>query len=597
MPQELDLLIGSISDLQAAYRARKITPNEIVNAIIERSAKYADNNIWIEPPANWFLNAYLETLDIDEIDSKPLWGIPFAIKDNINLEGVNTTAACPAFTYKPLNSAFIVSSLIEAGAIPVGKTNLDQFATGLVGTRSPYGVCTHPLRPSHISGGSSSGSAVAVSLGLATFALGTDTAGSGRIPAALNGLYGLKPSKGLISNQGIVPACKTLDCVSLFARSIDDLNILAEVSMRHDRKDPFSIVNSYPNSPKHAGHWTGPLTLGVIRSDDLDLSSEYSSAYEKTIEKIASEGDIKFEEIDYGPFARAAKELYEGPWVNERYLVLKSLLEQSPSEIYDITREVIQTGASYSASELFESIYKLSELRDACLQELAKCNALLTPTAKAHYLVSDLESDPFGPNTELGTYTNYMNLLDLCGLAIPGIPTGSALPFGITLVGDRLHDTQLLSIGARLDSVINNRDPTTKTSYVDMQTVDIAVCGAHMEGLPLNWQLTQRGGTFKERTLTAPCYKFYALEGGPPFRPGMVRNDEEGSAIEVEVWQLPSETLSSFMQGIPWPLAIGKVSLSNGSDVSGFVCEPGGVSGATDITHHGGWRTYLQSLN
>ncbi len=597
MPNELELLTGSISNLTAAYRSGATTPSKIIDAIISASAAYSQCNIWIEPPAEGLIEPYVKALNFSEIETKPLWGVPFAIKDNIDLEGVDTTAACPAFRYTPVNSAFVVERFIDAGAIPIGKTNLDQFATGLVGTRSPYGVCTHPERPDHISGGSSSGSAVAVSLGLAAFALGTDTAGSGRIPAAFNDIYGMKPSKGLVSNRGVIPACKTLDCVSLFARSTEELALLAEIAVSHDPAESFSVRNVYPNRPKQFGHWSNQLRLGVISNDLIELSSEYKTAHQQTIEKLSGESRISFIEIDFNPFKTAARELYEGPWITERYLVLKELLDTSPSEIFDVTREVIQSGAGYSASELFESIYQLSELRIRCMRELAKCDALLTPTAKQHFLVTDLESDPFGPNTELGYYTNYMNLLDFCGVALPGLPTKEGLPYGITLVADRFRDTQLLSIGSFLDAIIRGQTAAFEIpSYSDPLTVDIAVCGAHMEGLPLNWQLTERGGLLQTRTRTAPCYKFYALAGGPPFRPGLMRDDSQGQEIDVEVWRIPADTLASFMGGVPWPLAIGKVALQNGEEVSGFVCEPGGVVGATDITHYGGWRNYLQSL-
>ena len=594
MTQPRELMLGSMQSLREAYKAGVTNPRAMVDDIIDRSAELSQNNIWITPPDSGFIEPYLAALETASIDAKPLWGIPFAVKDNIDLAGIPTTAACPAYAYTPPESAFAVHALIAAGAVPVGKTNLDQFATGLVGTRSPYGVCTHPHRPEHISGGSSAGSAVAVSLGLASFALGTDTAGSGRIPAAFNGVFGLKPSRGLVSNRGVVPACRSLDCVSLFAGSTEDLATLATILMQYDQHDPHAQQNSYANHPVHFGQWHGPLTLGVLDTQALRLDDPYQDAYARTLERLRYDTDISLTTIDYTPFAQAAKALYEGPWLNERYLVLKDLLQAAPDEILNVTREIIAAGAEFSAAELFNSIYTLAELRSSCLQELGKCDAMLTPTAKTHFHVADLAADPFGPNAELGYYTNYMNLLDFCGLAQPAADTAEQMPFGITLVADRLQDTKLLSIGSRVDAVVTGNN-SNERSYIDAGTIDIAVCGAHMQGLPLNWQLTDRGGSLVTKTKTSACYKFYALEGGPPFRPGMVKA-AGGSAIEGEVWRLPAAALGSFMQGIPWPLGIGKVLLADGTEVSGFVCEPGGLAGAKEITAFGGWRSYLNSL-
>lgn len=583
---------SSIDALQTAYRSRETTPERVIQQIIDSASHLSAHNIWIEPPTPTLTAPYLERLTPGGLKTQPLWGVPFAIKDNIDLENIPTTAGCPAFSYVPDESAFAVAQLIEAGAIPVGKTNLDQFATGLVGTRSPYGYCTHPDRPDHISGGSSSGSAVAVSLGLASFALGTDTAGSGRVPAGLNGIFGLKPTRGLISTRGVVPACRTLDCVSIFANTVHDLAKVSPTLMSYDRGDAVAITNPFHNHPAHYGIWQDPLTLGILSPGQLDLSPEYVTAYAQTLDRLSRAEGLALKEVDYQPFAQAAAELYSGPWLAERFMVIEPLLNQDPSQLHEVTRAVVEGGKGFSAPDLFTSMYRLGELRRTCADALATCDALLTPTAKHHYLIQDLQADPIGPNTELGHFTNFMNLLDFCGLSLPGMEASTGAPFGITLVADRLHDARLLAMASRIDCILHETTPGV-SKFMDPGWINVAVCGAHMEGLPLNGQLTDRGGRLRKKTQTAPCYKLYALSGGPPFRPGLVRCGTEGRGIELEVWQLPADTLADFMKLIPWPLAIGKVLLDSGEEVSGFVCEPAGTEGAVDITDFGGWRSYL----
>ncbi len=587
------LLTQPITGLQDAYRCGNVQPDHVIEHIIQRSVELKQHNIWIEAPSRELIDPYLDALSTKDIDATPLWGVPFAIKDNIDLAGAATTAACSAYTYQPEHSAHVVAQLIAAGAIPVGKTNLDQFATGLVGTRSPYGICTHPDRPEHISGGSSSGSAVAVSCGLASFALGTDTAGSGRIPAAFNGIVGYKPTRGLVSTSGVVPACRSLDCVSLLTRNVQDAATVAASMIDYDDQDAYARRNPFINSPANFGSWRGELTLGVLDADQLQFfgDTSYSDAYRSTLDKLRNAG-IKTTPVAFEPFRQAASELYEGPWIAERYLAIQPLIEDRPDALLKITHQIISAGRTPSATDLLTSQYKLAELRRDATTQLDRCDALLIPTAGTHYQLSDVNAEPLVANTNLGYYTNFMNLLDLSGLALPGAETTAGLPFGISLVGDRLVDTMLLSIGQRLEEIIGS-SATLPLEHTNLKTMDLVACGAHMSELPLNWQLTERGGQLIARTKTTPDYRLFALAGGPPYRPGMVRDPDRGEAIDVEVWRLPASTVASFLDNIPWPLAIGKVELEDGRTVSGFVCEPGGIEDAEEITHYGGWRAYM----
>lgn len=587
-------LPNSIAALREAYANGTLNPATVVQQIIEGSRAYEANNIWIQPPNAELIEPFVSVLSKDNFDALPLWGIPFAVKDNIDVAGFATTAGCSAYTYTPEQSAYCVQLLVDAGAIPVGKTNLDQFATGLVGTRSPWGATTHPDRPDHVSGGSSSGSAIAVACGLACFALGTDTAGSGRIPAAFNSLIGLKPTRGLVSTQGVVPACQTLDCVSIFGHTVEDVQSVSAAMYKYNAADPWARQNTLANATTRTTPLSKPLTLAVIAPEDLQFfgDAHYADSWQATLSRLQAAG-VELEAISFAPFATAARELYEGPWVTERYLATREVLAESPNTVMDVTAKIIAPGVKHRATELFESMYNLAELRTQCLAALADKDGLLTPTAGRHYRLHDLQDDPITPNSNLGYYTNYMNLLDLCGIALPGLPTQTGMPFGISLIGDRFTDAHLLSVASHLHSIIQGTPTLAHEFTPAAQTIDLLVCGAHMQGLPLNWQLTDRNAELLYSTQTATCYRLYALPGGPPARPGMVRDIAGGQAIGVEVWRLPIETLGSFQAGIPWPLGIGKVELANGEWVSGFICEQAGLEGATDISHHGNWRNYL----
>ncbi|MEM7099575.1 MAG: allophanate hydrolase [Pseudomonadota bacterium] len=595
------LVAAPINRLSQAYQKELLTPFEVCSHIVSAADLLATCNIWVTPPSLSQIEPYLRALEGVCPTEKALWGIPFAVKDNIDVVGMPTSAGCPEFTYTPERSAEVVQRLVDAGAIPVGKTNLDQFATGLVGTRSPYGVTKHPDRPEMISGGSSSGSAVAVSTGLVSFALGTDTAGSGRVPAALNKLVGYKPTRGLISNSGVVPACRSIDCVSILTRNVQDAAAVAGLSVAFDPSDANSRVNHYPNDFSHFGIWDSKLSLGVIEQSQLEFFGDdrFASAYADTIDQLQRAG-VQLQTIDFAPFMQAALELYEGPWVTERYLAAESIIRGNPNALLPVTLKVIEAGATSLGCDVYRSQYKLAELRMQCVESLRHVDALLTPTVGCHYSIEEVLNKPFLTNTNLGYYTNYMNLLDMCGVAVPGAHTPDGEPFGVTLVGDRLSDTQILSIGAKVTRLLDasseaSGSDSVLSTFQQQNSIDIAVCGAHMSGLPLNWQLTQRRAQLIKVAATAKAYRLFALSGGPPKRPGMMKDSARGDSIAIEIWRMPAESFASFLEGIPWPLGIGRVELDDGTTVAGFVCESAGLEGAEEITHHRSWRSYITS--
>jgi allophanate hydrolase len=592
----------SLTALHRAYADGSTTPAQVLTGIAEHAAAQADRNIWIHRLTDAELRPYLDRLAQLDPANHPLWGVPFAIKDNIDLAGVPTTAACPAFAYTPTVSATVVERLLAAGAIPVGKTNLDQFATGLVGTRSPYGACTNAFDADYISGGSSAGSAVAVALGLASFSLGSDTAGSGRVPAAFNNLVGLKPTRGLLSARGMVPACRSLDCMSLFALNCDDAATLLAIAEATDPDDPYSHANPFRNHASTDGTWQGPLRIGVIAQQQLRFFGDqaYQQAYADALARLHAAG-VETVPLDYAPFDEAAQLLYGGPWVAERYLAAQPLIDDDPDALLPVTRGIIAPGGQAPATDLFRAGYRLAALKGQAHATLTGVDCLLTPTAGRLFTRAEVAAEPVQRNTELGYYTNYMNLLDLSALAVQAGFTDAGLPFGVTLVGESFDDRRLLAIGRRLQTVFastqgasGHRCASSAAPPVHPRRgIPVVVCGAHLDGLPLNWQLRARGATLLERTTTAAGYRLYALPGGPPYRPALVR-DPDGAAIEVEVWSVPEAAFGSFVAGIPAPLGIGRVALADGRSEPGFICEAGGLDGATDITAFGGWRAYLE---
>ncbi|WP_405122169.1 allophanate hydrolase [Pseudomonas sp. M20] len=581
--------------LRQAYRNGDTTPRQLLPKLREKAAALnPDYHLFIHLLSVAELEPYLAALDGRELDSLPLYGVPFAIKDNIDLAGIPTTAACPDFAYVPERSATIVEQLIALGAIPLGKTNLDQFATGLNGSRSPYGACPNSVLTEYPSGGSSAGSSLAVALGVASFALGTDTAGSGRVPAALNNLVGLKASKGLISSAGVLPACRTLDCVTTFTATAREASQLLALTAKADPRDEYSRRNPSWNDGSAFGA-PRAFRFGVPRAQDLEFFGcvEGPLLFGDAIDRLKALGGEAVE-LDLSPFLEAARLLYEGPWVAERYSVAGELLEHNPEAVLPVIRAVLAKAPAVTGMQTFRAQYRLQALKALCDQALEGLDCVLTPTIGRPVTLAELHADPVLRNSELGYYTNFMNLLDYAAVAVPSGFMANELPWGVTLFGRAFTDQYLLSLA---DAMQRQQDPTlpTPTNVARHDRARIVVCGAHLQGLALNWQLTQRGGRLLESTLSSPDYQLHALAGGPPLRPGMVRVKDGGVAIAVEVWELPSSELGSFLTGIPAPLGLGKVQLADGRWESGFICEPYGLEDARDISHLGGWRAYLKT--
>lgn len=577
----------TIPELRQAYLDKTITPQQVIDDCLTRIAEDKESNAWICVLTEQQLKSYLDELEHKAIESHPLWGIPFAIKDNIDLAGCPTTAGCPTYSYTPQQHAFVVARLIAAGAIPLGKTNMDQFATGLVGTRSPYGAVPCVYDKNYISGGSSSGSAYAVATGQVAFSLGTDTAGSGRVPAAFNGLIGVKPTRGLISCSGVVPACKSLDCVSLFCHDLQDANALLEVTAVLDEQD------SYGRQREFYGISDRPFKIGIPTPEQCYfLNDEYRCLFESAANKFTGKG-MELVEVDFSPFTAAAKLLYQGPWVAERYHAVGEFIEEHITEVDESVATIIRGAKAITGKRAFDGFYQLQALQRETAKIMAQVDAMLIPTAPTQFTMAEIAENPILNNTELGYYTNFMNLLDYAALAIPAGTTLNKLAFGITLFGPAQSDVLLQNIAAQVleqPLVVNPRQ-------IQPEKIPVAVCGAHLQGMPLNWQLTDRHATLLNSTTTAPCYEFYALAGGPPYRPGVKRVAEGGQAIAVEVWQMPAKYFGSFVAGIPAPLGIGKVELADGSWVPGFICEPYGLDDAEDITALGNWRRYIETLS
>ena len=574
----------------------------MVDEVLRRiSAEGGHHNAWIHVLPRERLLAYAQALQGLDRAQLPLYGVPFAIKDNIDLAGTPTTAACPGFAYTPEQSAPVVQRLIEAGAIPLGKTNLDQFATGLVGSRSPYGPGRNVFDPDYICGGSSSGSAISVALGQVSFALGTDTAGSGRVPAAFNNLVGLKPTRGLLSTRGVVPACRSLDCVSIFTLDAADAAQVLAVAGRYDRDDPYARPAPMESLPAFAENG---LRVAIPKVEQLRFfgNLEAEALFARSVARLEEQG-VTVMEVDFEPFLEAARLLYEGPWVAERYAAVGAMLERDPQALFPVTREIIAAANGVGAVEAFRGQYRLAELKRVADRVLEQADVMLTPTAGTLYTIEQVQEQPLTLNANLGYYTNFMNLLDYSAVALPAGFQSDGLPFGVTLFAPAFHDLALLTLADRMHRDLGTNLGATGLSLAGLPApqpgrdgwLSVVVCGAHMAGLALNHQLTERGGRLLSRTQSAPQYRFYALAGGPPARPGMVWVAEGGRAIEVEVWELPASRFGTFVAGIPAPLGIGKVRLGDGSTLPGFICEANALGDATDITQLGGWRAYLEA--
>jgi allophanate hydrolase len=588
-------------------------PNSLEETV-QRCDAYAQRD-----PAVWLHRLTLAELRAraSEIESRSgrgnkaglaLRGLTFAIKDNIDLAGTPTTAACPGYARTPSASAAVVERLLAAGAIPLGKTNLDQFATGLVGTRSPYGAPRNVFNPDYISGGSSSGSAVAVAADLADFALGTDTAGSGRVPAAFNGLVGLKPTRGLLSTRGVAPACRSLDCVSIFTRTATAAARVLAVAQAYDPLDPFSRPQPQ-NNPLGYFMPSSPR-LGVPRADQLEWfgNAESPGLFAAALARLRALG-AEIVEVDFAPFLDAARLLYEGPWTAERYAAVGEFIESHSASdaraagLDPSVSQIIIGGKTPSAVDAFRASYRLSVLRRAADTILASVDALVAPTTGTIYTVAEVQADPIRLNSNLGRYNNFMNLLDLCGLTLPAGRYTCGPGFGITLIAPAWHDRALLALGARylgeptepIWHSLSSPPPAAATSRAAPAEVILAVCGAHLRGQPLHHQLTTLGARFVAATTTAPAYRLYALANTTPPKPGLARiiPGEAGARIAVETYSLPPDAFGRFTAAVPPPMVIGNAELNDGTWVKSFLCEPHALNGAIDITSFGGWAAWL----
>ncbi|MEO5926617.1 MAG: allophanate hydrolase [Bryobacteraceae bacterium] len=582
-----------IAGLLESYRSGAVTPSEVIASIYDKIEAGPLHPVWISVVSRETSLARARALENDPAArSKPLFGVPFAVKDNIDLEGMPTTAGCPAYAYAPAESATVVKNLMNAGAIPIGKTNLDQFATGLVGTRSPHGACSSVFDARYISGGSSSGSAVAVASKLVSFSLGTDTAGSGRVPAAFNNLVGLKPTRGVLSTAGVVPACRTLDCVSIFANNSADTHAVWQSSRGLDSRDSYSRAAAVGED---AAPWSGgTFRFGVPSKEQLEFFGDAAAAelFEKAVADLEKIGGQKVE-IDYAPFRAAAELLYSGPWVAERLAAIQPFLEQHGDEMNPVVRGIIGGATAHSAVKAFESAHKLQDLRAKTMAEWGKMDVLLLPTTGTTYTIEDVNREPVKLNSNLGYYTNFVNLLDLSAIAVPAGFRANGLPFGVTFIAAAFQDEALCMLADRYHrSHADVAGPALKAKPTGCITV--AVVGAHLSGQPLNWQLKDRGARLLSTTRTAACYRFFELPGQKPAKPGLVRVENfPGPGIEVEVWAVPEQHFGSFVAAIPSPLGIGTVELESGEMVKCFICEPWVLPGAKDITEYGGWRNFL----
>lgn len=570
----------SIRELKEKYQTGDLTPETVIEQIIERAESDKNLNIWITPPSLELIRPYLKKLKTIDPEQAPLWGIPFAIKDNIDLAGVPTTAGCAAFAYTPDEHAAVVSRLVEAGAIPIGKANLDQFATGLVGTRSPYGEAKNGLYPELISGGSSSGSAVAVSRGQAAFSLGTDTAGSGRVPAGLHRLIGFKPSLGAWPLKGVVPACASLDCVTVFANNLKDAELVDQAVRGFEEADPWSRdikrrANALPEKiyiPDELPEFYGPF------------AEEYKKAWLIAVKRINQLG-LPVETLDTRYLAKAAAVLYDGPWVAERWADLGNFITANESAAFPVTETVLRSGAKpeYDAASVFQAMHQLQAFKQTAHQQL-KNTVLIMPTAGGTWTRDEVRQNPIETNSKMGLYTNHCNLLDLSAVNIPSDDAAENLPFGITLFSS--YNNEHLITGLADLFLSGKQSPKNKTTTL------VAVCGLHMRGLPLEKQMQEHGASFVSEAKTAPSYKLVKLNTTPA-KPGLIRTNQDGSSIELELWEMPLAEFGFFTSLIPAPLGIGTIELEDGTHVQGFVCEALAAKDAQDISHLGGWRHFM----
>ncbi|MBB4008696.1 allophanate hydrolase [Allorhizobium taibaishanense] len=589
-----------IASLHAAY-ASGWTAQEMIEEVFSRIAAIDDPGIFLSLAAKEDLLAEAKALGTFTPDSKPLWGIPFAAKDNIDVAGLPTTAACPDYAYVPTADATVVRLLKEAGALVIGKTNLDQFATGLVGVRTPHSIPRNAVDPTLVPGGSSSGSAVATAQGIVSFALGTDTAGSGRVPAGLNNIVGLKPSVGALSATGVVPACRTLDCVSIFALTVEDAHRVFTVAAQPDASDAYS--RSMPAG--HAMAAAPVLRIGVPARADREFFGDKAmeAAFDTALVTLAAMGH-KLVELPFARFYETANLLYEGAWVAERYAAVKEFFDTKPESFHPVTHKIYTGAKALTAADAFAGMYRLQALKKELAPLIASVDVICVPTAPTHYTLADLEAEPIKANSRLGTYTNFVNLLDMCGIAVPTGARSDGLPSSVTMLAPFGKDGLTAALGADLHQRLAKDLGATgwplpqaaeKPAEKAEGLIPVIVVGAHLSGMPLNRQLTDLDAKFLRAGTTAASYKLFALPNQTPPKPGLVRVDN-GAAIAVEIWQLTPDGFGKFVNMIPSPMCIGTVFLDDGSSAKGFLVEPSALEGAEDITHLGGWRAYIASL-
>ena len=590
----------TLPSLRKAY-SEGIDPADIIEQVYARIEDVADPNIFLCLFSKEQVQSDAKALGSYDPD-KTLWGVPFVIKDNIDVAGQPTTAACPEFTYVAKDTAFVVRQLQAAGALLIGKTNLDQFATGLVGVRTPYGAPKNAIDPSIVPGGSSGGSGVAVAHGIATFSLGTDTAGSGRVPAALNNIVGLKPTLGSLSASGLVPACRTLDTISVFALTVTDAYEAFAAAVRYDPSDSYArdvatpALVAPPKAPK-----IGIPSQSSIR---FEGDAEQAQSFTDAVATLKAEG-ATIVEIDFTPLYEIAQMLYFGAWVAERYVATQSLMDKKPEALFPVTRKIIGSAIGKTAADTFKDFYKLKDLIAQVRPAIEACDALCVPTIPTFATVAELDADPMGPNNMLGTYTNFVNLMDMCGIAVPAPARPDGRPGSVTILAGAGEDAKVAALATKIEALGARKLGATNWDFVAQtppevpseSVIRIAVCGAHMSGLPLNHSLTDRGASFVREDTSAPDYTFHALAGGDVPRPGMVRTTPgSGAAIAVELWDMPLREFGGFMKTIPAPLGIGTITLADGSAVQGFVCEAIASKGAKDITEIADWRKYLAEM-
>lgn len=566
-----------------------------------RNQLSSSDTAWIYIVSAAELDAQLDALLLNKTtDAKnlPLFAVPFAVKDNIDVAGIPTTAACPAFTYIPEIDATSVARLKAAGAIVLGKTNLDQFATGLVGTRSPYGAVPNSFKAEYVSGGSSSGSATTVANGIVPFSLGTDTAGSGRVPAGFNNIVGLKPTKGRFSTQGVVPACRSLDCVSIFSLTLDDAELVASLIEGFDAADGYSR-----KAPAAATYFSATPRFAIPAAPNWFGDIQAQAAWELSLEKIRALG-AELIAIDFTPMFNLAQLLYGGPWVAERHAAISEFMQDHASDMNEVVRSIVEKAVNFSATDCFRAEYQRADLARLIQTLMSSFDALLVPTSPRHPTIAEVAADPVGVNSQLGTYTNFVNLADCCALALPAAMRTDGLPFGVTLIAPAWQDAALLAFGKKwhtatqltLGAIDKQQAAPVTTTESPKGYVRLAVVGAHLTGMPLNVQLQERNALFVESTFTAKNYRLYALPNTTPPKPGLIRTETEGAEIIVELWDVPVQHFGSFVALIPAPLGIGTLTLIDEREVKGFICEGAAVTGAKDITHLGGWRAYIKSL-